>query len=108
MTGPGPLGTGRLALVAGLIRHARLYVRLMGDRRVPLFPKLLVVGALCYAVVPIDLVPDLLVPVAGYLDDVILLWLALRALVRLSPRAVVAEHLAGRTSQRSRGPEASR
>jgi len=94
VTGPGPLGTGRLALVAGLIRHARLYVRLMGDRRVRLFPKLLVAGALCYVLVPVDLVPDLLVPVAGYLDDVVVLWLALRALVRLSPPAVVAEHAA--------------
>lgn len=104
MTGPGLRGTGRLGLLAGLLRHARLYVRLMGDRRVPLFPKLLVAGALCYAIVPLDLVPDLLVPVLGYLDDLVLLWLALRALVRLSPPAVVAEHLAARPW----GPQPSR
>jgi len=91
---PGAFRTGRFTLLAGLIRHARLYVRLLGDRRVPRFPKLLVAAAVAYALVPMDLVPDLLVPLAGYLDDLVLLWLALRALVRLSPPAVVAEHLA--------------
>jgi uncharacterized membrane protein YkvA (DUF1232 family) len=92
--GRAPRVGGRLALWAALVRHARLCVRLMGDRRVPLYPKLLVLGALAYAVAPMDLVPDLLVPVAGYLDDAVLLWLSLRALVRLSPPAVVAEHMA--------------
>lgn len=93
VTGPGFSAFGRLGLWAALARRARLSLRLMGDPRVPRFPKLLVLGALAYAILPLDLVPDLLVPVAGYLDDAVLLWLALRALVRLSPPAVVAEHL---------------
>jgi len=95
---------GRLGPWAALVRHVRLYLRLMGDPRVPRFPKLLVLGALAYVIVPLDLVPDLLVPVAGYLDDALLLWLALRALVRLSPPTVVAEHLAapGGRAQASR------
>ncbi len=88
--------SGRPALWVGLIRHARLCFRLMGDRRVSLFPKLLVAAAVAYVLMPMDLVPDLLVPVAGWLDDAVVLWLALRALVRLSPPHVVAEHLAAR------------
>ena len=41
---------------------------LMGDRRVPFFEKLLVVGLLVYVLFPLDLVPDL-IPLAGQLDD---------------------------------------
>lgn len=89
----GPLGwTGVLAALPGA---ARLYVRLMGDPRVGLWPKWIVVAALVYLISPLDLVPDLLVPLLGQLDDIAVLWLAFRALVRLSPPEVVAEHRMG-------------
>lgn len=89
------------ATLAALPRLARMYVRLMGDARVPLGPKLIVVAALAYLISPLDLVPDLLVPVLGQLDDIAVLWLAFAALVRLSPPEVVAEHRAG-TARRGR------
>jgi uncharacterized membrane protein YkvA (DUF1232 family) len=92
----GPFGPVRPALWAGLMRNARLCFRLMGDRRVSLFPKMLVAGAVLYVLWPMDLVPDVLLPFVGWLDDAVVLWLALRALVRLSPPHVVAEHMAGR------------
>jgi uncharacterized membrane protein YkvA (DUF1232 family) len=51
------------------------------DPRVPLPAKLLAAFVLAYALSPIDLIPDV-VPVLGYLDDLILLpagiWLAVR------------------------------
>jgi uncharacterized membrane protein YkvA (DUF1232 family) len=75
-----------------LPRYLRLYVRLMGDARVPVRLKLIVVAALAYLISPIDLTPDLLVPVLGQLDDALVLWLAFRAFVRLCPPRVVAEH----------------
>src|SRR3954468_24373303 len=48
--------------------------RLMADERVPRRPKLLLALALGYLVVPIDLVPDV-IPVAGQLDDAVVVWL---------------------------------
>lgn len=92
-----------LPFLAALPRYIRLYVRLMRDFRVPLWPKLIVVGALCYLISPIDLIPDLLVPILGQLDDVLVLWLAFTALVRLSPPEVVAEHVAQVGSMGRRG-----
>ena len=86
-----PLAT--LSFFAQLPRLFRLYARLMGDRFVPLWPKLLVVGALVYLISPMDLMPDLLVPVLGQLDDILVLWLAFRTLVRMSPPERVAAHL---------------
>jgi uncharacterized membrane protein YkvA (DUF1232 family) len=46
--------------------HIRRYFR---DARVPGWRKFVVVGALGYVLLPIDLVPDL-VPLLGWLDDI--------------------------------------
>ncbi len=81
-----------LSMFAVLWRSLRLAARLLSDVRVPLWPKLIVVGALLYLISPIDLMPDYLVPLLGQTDDALVLWLAFRALVRLSPPDVVAEH----------------
>jgi uncharacterized membrane protein YkvA (DUF1232 family) len=83
------------ASLAGLLAEGRLCARLLGDGRVPLGPKLLVAAALCYLIAPFDLVPDLVLPGLGQIDDILILWLAARALVRLAPADVVAEHRLG-------------
>jgi uncharacterized membrane protein YkvA (DUF1232 family) len=61
-----------------------------GHPRTPWLAKVLAVVVVAYALSPIDLIPDV-IPVLGYLDDVILLpalvWLA----VRLLPADVLAE-----------------
>lgn len=46
-----------------------------------------------YAFSPIDLIPDV-VPVLGYLDDLLLVPLGLWLALRLIPREVLAEHRA--------------
>lgn len=83
-----------LSLLASLPRYLRLYIRLMRDARVPLKAKMLVVGALIYLISPVDFMPDFLFPVVGQMDDLLVLILAFRGLVRLSPPQVVAEHQA--------------
>lgn len=67
-----------------------LLKRLLADERVPRRPKLLLAVALGYLAVPIDLVPDL-IPVAGQLDDAVVVWLAIRSVVRAAGPAVVRE-----------------
>ena len=64
--------------------------RLLADERVPRRPKLLLALSLGYLTVPIDLVPDF-IPVAGQLDDAIVVWLAIRSVTRAAGPAVIRE-----------------
>lgn len=77
----------------GLIKQARLVWRLLRDRRVSDWLKLLPVAALIYFLSPIDLIPDLMLPGLGELDDLAVVLISLRAFVELSPAAVVREHI---------------
>ena len=64
--------------------------RLVADDRVARRHKLLLAAVLAYLVVPLDLVPDF-IPIAGQLDDALLVALALRALLRRSGAGVIEE-----------------
>jgi uncharacterized membrane protein YkvA (DUF1232 family) len=83
-----------LRAIPYLPRAVWLCWRLLRDRRVPLYLKSMVIGALLYALSPLDLMPDILLPVIGYVDDITLLVLAGYYFIRWSPPEVVAEHLA--------------
>jgi uncharacterized membrane protein YkvA (DUF1232 family) len=71
-----------------------LFRRLAGDPRVPRRQKALLAGLVAYLAMPIDLVPDF-IPVAGQLDDAILVLLVLRSLIARSGDAIVREHWPG-------------
>jgi uncharacterized membrane protein YkvA (DUF1232 family) len=58
-----------------------LFHRLLADQRLPRRHKLLLGALIGYLALPIDLVPDF-IPVAGQLDDAIVVALALRAVLR--------------------------
>ena len=72
------------------------YLRLGGgmavDGRVPTEAKLSIALGGLYAVSPIDLVPGI-IPVAGQLDDLMVLLVTLRRAVRACPPELAAEHL---------------
>lgn len=70
----------------------RLYWRLLGDRRVPLWPKAVLIGTVAYIAWPVDLIPDL-IPVVGQLDDLTLLVFVGRAFLWWCPADVLAEHM---------------
>jgi uncharacterized membrane protein YkvA (DUF1232 family) len=72
---------------------AVVFGRLMRDRRVPRRHKLLLAGLAAYLAMPFDLVPDF-IPVAGQLDDAILVAIVLRRVVQRD-RALLAEHWPG-------------
>jgi uncharacterized membrane protein YkvA (DUF1232 family) len=76
---------------------ARLVAALARDRRLGRARRLALLALAAYLASPIDLVPDF-VPVAGQLDDALLVALALRSLVRAAGPELVREHW--------RGPEA--
>jgi uncharacterized membrane protein YkvA (DUF1232 family) len=71
-----------------------LFKRLLADPRVELWRKALLVVVIVYLASPIDLVPDF-IPVAGQLDDAILVVIALRVLLRGSGPRLLAEHWPG-------------
>lgn len=80
---------------AGLIPDCIVLVRrLMADPRVPRTRRLLIGALLAYLAMPIDLIPDF-VPVAGQLDDAILVAVVLRSLVRAAGEAPVREQWPG-------------
>ena len=63
------------------------------DPRVPWYVKALAIVVVLYALSPIDLIPDF-IPVLGLLDEAILLPLAIKAMVKLVPPQIMAEHRA--------------
>jgi uncharacterized membrane protein YkvA (DUF1232 family) len=70
-----------------------LFTRLLRDKRLPRRHKLLVAALIPYLAMPFDLIPDF-IPVAGQLDDAILVALVLRRVVR-HDRDLVREHWPG-------------
>jgi uncharacterized membrane protein YkvA (DUF1232 family) len=71
-----------------------LIKRLMGDPRVPRRRKLLLGLMIGYLAMPIDLVPDF-IPVAGQLDDAILVAAVLRLALRSGGEELLEEHWRG-------------
>jgi uncharacterized membrane protein YkvA (DUF1232 family) len=71
-----------------------LFRRLLGDRRISGWRKLVLVLVLLYLVTPIDLVPDF-IPVAGALDDAIVVAVALRAVLHGAGAVLLREHWPG-------------
>jgi uncharacterized membrane protein YkvA (DUF1232 family) len=75
-----------------LILRLKLILRLIGDRRVNPFLKLLPVVAAIYIISPLDLIPGAVLPIIGALDDAAVFWLGTTLFVTLCPDDVVQEH----------------
>ncbi len=60
------------------------------DPRVPWYARLFAAAVVAYAFSPIDLIPDV-IPVVGYLDDLILVPLGIQLALRLIPPVVMAD-----------------
>lgn len=73
--------------------NLRLFSRLVVDRRVSLFAKLILAAGVIYVITPLDFLDDFF-PVVGQLDDLALLALACRIFLALCPKPVVEEHAA--------------
>ena len=81
--------------LAGFIPDCIVLVhRLLHDPRVPRRRKLLLVALIAYLALPFDLVPDF-IPIAGQLDDVIIVVLVLRQVLRGGGETVLREHWPG-------------
>ena len=80
-----------LRLLPDLVRLVR---RLAADRSLPLGVRVRLWLLLGYLLSPVDLVPDV-VPVLGYADDVVVVALALRSVVRRAGYEALERHWPG-------------
>jgi uncharacterized membrane protein YkvA (DUF1232 family) len=80
---------------AALVPHALILTRrLLRDERVSGYHKAVLWLLLAYIVSPVDVVPDF-IPIAGQLDDAVVVALVLRFLLRRSDPRLIAEHWPG-------------
>ena len=80
---------------AAFVPHALVLTRrLLRDPRTPRSGRVLLWLLLGYIVSPIDFVPDF-IPVAGQLDDAVIVALVLRYLLRRTDPMLIAEHWPG-------------
>jgi uncharacterized membrane protein YkvA (DUF1232 family) len=82
------------SLVGFCIACVRLLKRLLADRRVARRHKVLLAVAVGYLLLPVDIVPDF-IPVVGYLDDMLVVTLTVRLVLRQAGPSVVTEHWTG-------------
>lgn len=78
--------------VRRLPKYLKLAANLARDGDVPKSAKAALAVGGAYTISPVDLVPGI-IPVAGQLDDLVVLLLALRLATRACPPAVAAAHL---------------
>ena len=71
-----------------------LFRRLMSDPRVPRRKKIVLAALVPYLAMPFDIIPDF-IPVAGYLDDAVIVALVLRRVLRGGDTALIQEHWPG-------------
>lgn len=80
-----------LRLVPDVVRLVR---RLAGDSSLPRGVRWRLVGLLGYLALPVDLVPDV-IPVIGFADDVVVVALVLRSVVRRAGPEALDRHWPG-------------
>jgi uncharacterized membrane protein YkvA (DUF1232 family) len=85
-------------MFSDLLVRVKLIGRLMADRRVSFWLKLIPVGTLAYLISPIDLIPGGVVPLVGAVDDVAVIWFGASMFIELCPEDVVREHMGNLTS----------
>jgi uncharacterized membrane protein YkvA (DUF1232 family) len=87
--------------VAGFIPDCIvLFRRVLADSRTPRRSRAIVIALLGYLALPFDVVPDF-IPVAGQLDDAVVVALALRAILRGGGVEMIEEHWPGPDSSLS-------
>ena len=77
-------------LLRKLQSELKVYRLIVSDSRTPRVAKFLLVLAIFYAVSPLDLIPDI-IPVIGFLDDVLIIPGLVLLALKLTPKNIVEE-----------------
>ena len=94
---------GRARAVKGELLALALAVR---HPQTPWYARLVVAGCVAYALTPVDFIPDA-IPVVGFIDDLILIPLAIAFAVRFIPAPVLADCRARSRELEARAPRLS-
>jgi uncharacterized membrane protein YkvA (DUF1232 family) len=81
-------------LVFALPDILRLLWRVVRDKRVPMLVRGGLVGVAAYLAMPFDVIPDG-IPILGQVDDVVVLTVGVRTLLRRVPEPILREHWSG-------------
>ena len=81
------------SMLRDFMMRVKLIWRLMRDRRVSGWLKLIPVAGLLYLVMPIDFIADIALPLVGQVDDAAVLWLASYMFLELVPPGIVVQHV---------------
>lgn len=76
--------------VAFVLHQVRTLSQLLGHPRVPWHARLVAGCAVAYLVSPIQLIPTF-IPVIGQMDDLLVLFLGMKLLRKLTPAEILAE-----------------
>ena len=85
--------------------HFRLAWELLWDDRVPFITKIIPILTLLYVISPVDLIPGMVVPGLGQLDDLAVFLIGLRLFVDVCPPALVTEHQEDMQREMTAAPE---
>ncbi len=79
--------------ILNLPKLIKLHYRLLKDSRTPLDAKVVLTLAILYVISPVDIIPELLIPIIGYADDIIILIAGSHYFLKACPRQLVMEHI---------------
>jgi uncharacterized membrane protein YkvA (DUF1232 family) len=82
-----------LRLLMHIPNFFKLAFRLVRDKQVPLYLKIISYAAFIYVLSPYDLIPIVLLPFIGWIEDIIIFYICMKLLVSLSPPEVVDKHV---------------
>lgn len=83
-----------LRQVLNLRKSIPLVLKLLKDPRVARVNKiLLVVGSAAYFILPVDIIPDFLLPGLGYVDDMAVIIFLMNRFINSVPAEIVAEYM---------------
>ncbi len=80
-------------MIRDFVLRVKLILRLLGDRRVSPWLKIIPIAGIVYLISPIDIISDIALPVIGELDDAAILWLTNYLFIELCPPQIVQEHV---------------
>jgi len=89
-----PGGLNARDAVKAVPQIAKLAWRVVRDDRVPVWIRAGLVGTVAYLIMPFDLIPDW-IPVLGEVDDLFVMTIGVRTLLRRVPEPILNEHWDG-------------
>ncbi len=82
-----------IQLVSHIPNLISLYFRLLADKRIPILVRILPILATIYVISPIDILPGIVVPFLGWMEDIVIFYLCMRYFAHTVPREIIDEHI---------------